>query len=248
MLMTDTSGCWGEERHSAANDQIGYLPEERGLYRQMKVVDLLRFFSRLKGHAVTASEIDNWLERVQLQEWAHRKVEALSKGMSQKVQFLATIISRPKLLLLDEPFSGLDPVNAEVIREIMLELVRGGTTVLFSTHDMLAAEAMCNQILMIYNGKKVLDGTMQQIQAEHGGEKIRVRLNWSPGADRQLSALPGVTGVTDLGNFQELGLSGSVDRNEILRQLMQQGTVTHFELTRPSLKDIFLQIAKGDAK
>jgi len=235
----------GEENHSAANDRVGYLPEERGLYRQMKVVDLLKFFSQLKGHAVTRAEIDNWLERVQLQQWAHRKVEALSKGMSQKVQFLATIIARPQLLILDEPFSGLDPVNAEVVREIMLELVRNGTTVLFSTHDMLAAEALCDQILMIYNGKKVLDGTLNQIQAEHGGDVVRVRLNRPAGSDRQLGGITGVSRVTDLGNFQELSLEKGVDLNQILNQLMPLGRVEHFELTRPSLKDIFLQIAKG---
>jgi ABC-2 type transport system ATP-binding protein len=237
----------GSQTHSAANDRVGYLPEERGLYRQMKVVELLRFFSQLKGHAVSRAEIDQWLERVQLTAWAERKIEALSKGMSQKVQFLATIIARPQLLLLDEPFSGLDPVNAEVVREIMLELVRGGTTVLFSTHDMLAAEAHCDQILMIYNGKKVLDGTLQQIQRDHGGDVVRVRLDWPAGSDRQLGNLPGVMKVTDLGNIQELSLQSGTDRQQLLSLLMQRGKVEHFELTRPSLRDIFLQIAKGDA-
>jgi ABC-2 type transport system ATP-binding protein len=237
----------GEETHSAANDRIGYLPEERGLYRQMKVVDLLKFFSQLKGHTVSRGEINNWLERVGLTEWAGRKVEALSKGMSQKVQFLATIIAKPQLLILDEPFSGLDPVNAEVVREIMLEQVRGGTTVLFSTHDMLAAESLCDQILMIYNGQKVLDGTLRQIQTDHGGDMVRIRLDWPAGSNRQLEDIPGVTHITDLGNFQELHLSSGADRNAILTQLMQRGNVEHFEITRPSLKDIFLQIAKGGA-
>ena len=132
----------GKQTCAAVNDHVGYLPEERGLYRQMKVVELLRFHSRLKGHSVTRAEINDWLERMQISEWADRKVEALSKGMSQKVQFIATVIARPQLLLLDEPFSGLDPINAEVLRGIMLELVRTGTTVLFSTHDMSVAETL----------------------------------------------------------------------------------------------------------
>ena len=235
----------GEQASAAANDRVGYLPEERGLYRQMKVIDLLRFFSQLKGHTTAHGEINRWLERMQLSEWADRKVEALSKGMSQKVQFIATVIARPQLLLLDEPFSGLDPINAELVREILLELVRAGTTVLFSTHDMLAAETLCDSIMMIYKGHKVLDGTLRQIQQEHGRDVLRVRLEWPAGSDRQLHDLPGVAKVTDLGNLQEIGLASGVDRQRILQLLMQRGNVEHFEITRPSLRDIFLQIAGG---
>jgi ABC-2 type transport system ATP-binding protein len=237
----------GEQKYAAANDRLGYLPEERGLYRQMKVVDLLRFHSALKGHAATRAEIDRWLERMQLGEWAERKVEALSKGMSQKVQFIATVIAQPELLLLDEPFSGLDPINAEVVRGIVLELVRGGTTVLFSTHDMSVAETLCDWILMIYKGKKVLDGTLGEIQKEHGGDVLRVRLEWANGSDRDLGDLAGVAKVRDLGNMQELGLSPGADRQTILEQLMKRGKVEHFELARPSLRDIFLHIA-GDGE
>jgi ABC-2 type transport system ATP-binding protein len=235
----------GGQSCAAANDRIGYLPEERGLYRQMKVVELLRFFAQLKGHAPPRSEINSWLERMDLTDWADRKVETLSKGMSQKVQFIATVIARPQLLLLDEPFSGLDPINAEVVRKIMLELVRAGTTVVFSTHDMGVAESLCDWILMIYKGHKVLDGTLRQIQQEHGGDVLRVGVDWTNGSDRQLHDLPGVAKVTDLGNMQELRLLAGADRQRILELLMQRGKVEHFEQTRPSLKDIFLQIADG---
>jgi ABC-2 type transport system ATP-binding protein len=238
----------GEQTHAAANDRVGYLPEERGLYRQMKVAELLRFHSQLKGHAATRVEINRWLERMQLSDWADRKVEALSKGMSQKVQFIATVIARPELLLLDEPFSGLDPINAEVVREILLELVRAGTTVLFSTHDMSVAESLCDWILMIHKGRKMLDGTLRQIQQEHGGDVLRVRLDWANGSDRQLRDLPGVAKVRDLGNMQELGLLAGADRQRILELLMQRGKVEHFELAHPSLRDIFLQIADGPAR
>jgi ABC-2 type transport system ATP-binding protein len=235
----------GEQSCAAANDRIGYLPEERGLYRQMKVVELLRFFAQLKGHAATRAEINSWLDRMDLSDWADRKVEALSKGMSQKVQFIATVIARPQLLLLDEPFSGLDPINAEVVRKILLELVPAGTTVLFSTHDMATAETLCDWILMIYKGRKVLDGTLRQIQQEHGSDVLRVGVDWTDGSNRQLLDLPGVAKVTDLGNMQELRLLAGADRHRILELLMQRGRVEHFELTRPSLKDIFLQIADG---
>lgn len=235
----------GQQTRSAANDRVGYLPEERGLYRQMRVADLLRFHSQLKGHATNRTEILGWLDRLQLADCADRKVETLSKGMSQKVQFVATVIARPQLLLLDEPFSGLDPINAEVVRDIILELVRSETTVLFSTHDMSVAEVLCDWILMIYKGKKVLDGSLSQIQKEHGGDVLRVRLDWPPNSDRQLDDVPGVAKVTDLGNMQDLSLSPGSDRRRILELLMQRGNVEHFELTRPSLKDIFLKIAGG---
>jgi ABC-2 type transport system ATP-binding protein len=155
------------------------------------------------------------------------------------------VIARPQLLLLDEPFGGLDPINVEAVRQVLLELVRGGTTVLFSTHDMSAAESMCDWILMIYKGRKVLDGTLREIQRQHGGDVLRVRLEWSDGSDRRLRDLPGVVKVADLGNMQELGLAAGADRQHILQLLMQRGKVEHFELTHPSLREIFLQIAGG---
>src|SRR5262249_23950017 len=149
-----------------------YLPEERGLYKQMKVRDVLEFYSELKGHRPTRQEIEHWLERMGLAGWADKKIEALSKGRSQKRQFIATVIAKPQLVLLDEPFSGLDPVNAEVLRDMVLELRRGGATVIFSTHDMSVAQRMCDFIFMIHKGRKVLDGPLRQIQLEHGMDVI----------------------------------------------------------------------------
>src|SRR6266404_4318662 len=154
----------GETSLTAANDRIGYLPEERGLYKQMKVRDVLRSYAELKGFRDSKAAIDSWLERMGLADWSDKKVEALSKGMSQKVQFIATVVAKPELVLLDEPFSGLDPVNAVVLREAVLDLKREGTTVIFSTHDMAAAEQMCDFIFMIYRGRKVLDGTLASIK------------------------------------------------------------------------------------
>src|SRR5438093_6217415 len=150
----------GTPLYSSANgtallDRVAYLPEERGLYKQMKVRDVLRFYAELKGYRDNRKAVTSWLERLGLADWADKKVEALSKGMSQKVQFIAAVIARPELVLLDEPFSGLDPVNAEVLREAVLDLHNQGTTVIFSTHDMAMAEKMCDFIFMIYQGRKV---------------------------------------------------------------------------------------------
>ncbi len=231
----------GEQSLGAASNRVGYLPEERGLYKQMKVRDVLRFYAELKGFRQSRPAIASWLERMGLDAWADKKVEALSKGMAQKVQFIATVIAKPELVLLDEPFSGLDPVNLEVLREVVLELKRDGTTVIFSTHDMAVAEKMCDFIFMIYKGRKVLDGTLEAIQDTYGSDTIRVRLD---GVGAALQDLPGVVKVTDFGRWQELRLDRGVDAQEVLAGLMMRGRVRHFELARPSLHDIFVRIAR----
>ena len=238
-----TIRVFGEERYGAANDRVGYLPEERGLYKKMKVREILRFYAELKGFRDCKKSIDEWLERMALSEWANKKVDTLSKGMSQKVQFIATVIARPDLVLLDEPFSGLDPVNAVVIRDVVLDLKKRGATVLFSTHDMSVAEKMCDFIFMIYKGKKVLDGTLESIQDEFGSDTVRVRLDGQLGAQSaDVSGLPGVEQVADFGRWQELRLRPGQDPQQVLGALMGRGPVTHFELARPSLHDIFLRI------
>jgi ABC-2 type transport system ATP-binding protein len=231
----------GETSLGAANDRVAYLPEERGLYKQMKVRDVLRFYAELKGCHNNGPLIDSWLERMGLTAWAGKRVQALSKGMSQKVQFIATVVSRPELVLLDEPFSGLDPVNAEVLRDAILGLRRDGSTVIFSTHDMAVAEKMCDFIFMIYQGRKVLDGTLDSIQDTYGSDTIRVHLD---GPSDFLAQLAGVVKVTDFGRYQELRLDKGADSQQILARIMMQGRVRHFELTRPTLHDIFVRIAQ----
>ncbi len=222
-----------------ALDRVAYLPEERGLYKQMKVRDVLRFYAELKGCRDCNPAIDHWLDRMGLAAWAGKKVEALSKGMAQKVQFIATVVAQPELILLDEPFSGLDPVNLDVLREAILGLRRDGATIIFSTHDMAMAEKMCDFIFMIYQGRKVLDGTLESIQDIYGSDTVHVLLEGG-GA---LEDLPGVARVSDLGRWQELRLSPGTDTQELLAQLMQRGRVRHFELARPTLHDIFVRIA-----
>jgi len=224
----------------AASDRVGYLPEERGLYKQMKVREILRFYAELKGCRNSKASIDSWLERLGLAEWANKKVQALSKGMSQKVQFIATVVARPELVLLDEPFSGLDPVNADVLREAVLDLKRDGATVIFSTHDMGVAEKMCDFIFMIYKGEKVLDGTLKSIQDTYGSDTVRVHLD---GNTEPLDDIPQVVKVANFGNWQELRLERGADTQRLLGTLMSRGKVRHFELAHPSLHDIFVRIA-----
>ncbi len=233
----------GQESLDSANDQVGYLPEERGLYKQMKVRDLLRFYGALKGAYDCDRAINTWLDRLGLSDWSDKRVQALSKGMSQKVQFISTVISQPALVLLDEPFSGLDPVNAEVLRNAVLDLKREGATVIFSTHDMSVAEKMCDFIFMIHKGCMVLDGTLETIQNIYGTDTLRVRLE---GNGTSLAALPGVARVNDFGRLQELRLEQGTDPQQVLAALMQRGQVRHFELARPSLHDIFVRIAGID--
>jgi ABC-2 type transport system ATP-binding protein len=236
-----TIRVFGEDTWSSVNDRVGYLPEERGLYKQMTVRDILRYYAALKGMRDSRAAIDAWLEQLDLTAHATKKVAALSKGMSQKVQFIATVVARPSLVLLDEPFSGLDPVNNEVLREAILDLRKAGTTVIFSTHDMGVAEKMCDFIFMIYRGRKVLDGTLESIQDAYGSDTVRVRLE---GDGNGLDGLPGVSKVTDFGRLQELRLATGADPQRVLAALMERGGVRHFELTRPSLQDIFVRIAR----
>jgi len=233
----------GAQAGAAHNDQVGYLPEERGLYRKMRVRDILEFFGRLKGMRDVRLQIDAWLERMGLADCATKKVEALSKGMSQKVQFIAAAIHRPRLLILDEPFSGLDPVNQDVMREAILDLNKQGATILFSTHDMHVAERMCDGVCMIFRGQKVLDGTLEAIQARYSDDTLRVRV----GEPAVLKSLPGVARVSDFGRYQELVLDKSTDPRALLARLVEQTTVDHFERSRPSLHDIFVRIAGPEA-
>ena len=225
----------------AARDRVSYLPEERGLYKKMTVRRLLRYYGQLKGRSVADLDppISEWMARMGMQGWDDRKIETLSKGMSQKVQFVAAVISKPELLILDEPFSGLDPVNAEALKDAVLEMRRRGTTVVFSTHDMATAEKMCDRIFMIFRGRKVLDGTLEQIQATYGFDTVRLRTAAGAGA---LAGLTGVEAVNDYGQLQEIRLS--CDAQKFLQQLAAKTAVHHFEITRPSLHDIFVRIAR----
>ncbi len=224
----------------AALDRVGYLPEERGLYKKMSVRRLLRYYGGLKGMKQPDLDqaITTWLERMDLADCLERKIDTLSKGMRQKIQFIAAVLHRPELLILDEPFSGLDPVNAEVIKDAVLDLKREGTTIVFSTHDMAVAERLCDRIFMIFRGRKVLDGSLDEIQACHGYETVKIRC---AGGRDVLTSVPNVGEIRDQGNFQVVRCQG--DPQDLLRTLTSRTSVSHFEIGRPSLHDIFVQIA-----
>jgi len=235
---------FGKQMLGARSELIGYLPEERGLYKKMAVQPMLEFYGELRSGRNVAAEVESWLKRLDLAQWASQKVQALSKGMSQKVQFIATVVPAPKLLILDEPFSGLDPVSADAIQSAILDLRRGGVTVILSTHDMQVAENMCDYICMIFRGKKVLDGTLASIQDQYGNDTIRVS---AESGAQALDGLPGVERVRDLGQIQELRMARGCDPQQVLRALIERTCVNSFSIMKPSLHDIFVRIAGPEA-
>ncbi len=230
--------------------RVGYLPEERGLYKKMKVLDVIIFFARLKGMDEKSArrEAHRWLERMGLGEWRDGKVETLSKGMQQKVQFITTVIHQPELLILDEPQSGLDPVNQEVLRETILSARDEGRTVIFSTHNMDQAQQMCESVCIIAQGRKVLDGRVREIRRENRGERYLIEFDArTEGIDRLM--MPGVhfRDVTPRGEAWVVELSPGTDVAGLLAQLArQEEPLIRFERVHPSLHEIFVQHA-GDA-
>jgi len=234
---------FGEQQIGSCLNRLGYLPEERGLYRKMKVKELISFYGELKHVSKPSKVADYWLEKFDLTKWADKKVESLSKGMSQKVQFIITIINRPEIIILDEPFSGLDPVNAEIIRNVILDIRKEGSTIVFSTHDMAVAERMCDYIFMIHKGKKVLDGTLDSIQKSYGQDTIRVQLE---GGVKILEGISGIENINDFGQVQEIRINSLADSQEILSNIMEKTKVMKFEIASPSLNDIFIRIAKPE--
>ncbi len=234
---------FGQVNDSSLQKRIGYLPEERGLYKKMKVADIIRFLGQLKETPNLDDKIDYWLKRFELEDWKNKKVDMLSKGMSQKVQFICSVISDPELLILDEPFSGLDPVNLNLMQDVIIELQKKtGVTIIFSTHDMGVAEAMCDRIFMIYNGKKVLDGTLNEIQGQYGLNTLKIRL---AGEERILSSeIHAKHEVRDLGNEQLIKLTETTDAHALIAEIAQIHSIERAEIIRPKLHDIFVDIAQ----
>lgn len=230
----------GQRRSKATDDSTGYLPEERGLYRRMRVNDALTFHANLKNVRQPKERIFAWLKKLDIADRGRVRISSLSKGLAQRVQFAAAVVHDPKLLILDEPFSGLDPVGTEQLREIILELKNSGTTVILSTHDMNVAESMCDKVLMLHRGRKVLDGSVEQLKLDNGHESIRLRF-----ADRVPSLDdPDISRVLDFGREQVLQLAPNVDPQAVLLRVMRRATVTSFSIIRPSLHELFLSIAR----
>ncbi len=227
----------------AVKDRLGYLPEEKGLYKKMKVGELMTYFARLKGvesrqARKRATEV---LERYELGEWWDRRCEALSKGMGQKVQLLVTLIHEPDLVILDEPFSGLDPVNRDLMRDLILQMRRDGKTVIFSTHIMEQAEQVCDYVALINRGEKVLDGALSKVRSSGGRAAI---LDYD-GDGARLQDLPGVVRVNDSGKQAELFLQEDADSQQIIAALLQRVQIRRFDLSEPSLHEIFIRAVGG---
>ena len=232
-----------------AKDRIGYLPEERGLYRRMRVGEFLRYMARLKGidGADLEGRVRQWLERVDLADCESWRCQDLSKGMQQKVQFVAAVIHRPDLIILDEPFSGLDPVNQRRLRELVLDEHRRGATVIFSTHIMTHAEQLCDRVVMIHHGRKVLDRPMAEIREAFDPHRILfepLEAGRDPGP---LRAIPGVLSVESGGPAWEVTLDPSAEVAALMPRLVAAVTPSRVEVRRPSLEDVFVGIVTGGA-
>lgn len=231
---------FGQKMDECLKDRIGYLPEERGLYVKMKVIDMLVFLGRLHNmnqtEAVTAS--DKWLGKLDLSEWRDKKIEELSKGMQQKIQFIGTIMHDPDMIILDEPFSGLDPINSQLIKDIMMELRDQKKAIMFSTHQLESAEKLCDDILLINKGQKVLDGDLNWIKKHHSREAIQIEYE---GDGEFLKSQELIEKSDDYGNYVEVILKKDVEPNMLLNVLVDKFKIKRFECTNSSLKDIFIE-------
>ncbi len=236
---------FGERMNSGLQNRIGYLPEERGLYKKMKVSDQLKYFAALKGVGSSEADkrIDFWLDRMNLSEWKAKKTTDLSKGMQQKIQFISTVLHDPDLLILDEPFSGLDPINVEFMIDVISEFKSQSKTIIFSTHLMETAERLCNDILLINKSKKVIAGTLREVKASYGDNLIAFR---GTGAEAVISDTTLISRVVTHSDEQELHLVDGVDPQAVLQKLVAGGAViSKFEQVEPSLNDIFIEQIGG---
>ena len=230
----------GKPVSDETRDSIGYLPEERGLYPRMKVRALIIFLAALHGlsEAEAGRRAGEWLERFELGEWSEKKIVDLSKGMQQKVQFITSVIHRPPIVILDEPFSGLDPVNAATIKDVMLEMRDQGSTVILSSHRMEQVEKMCDSICLINHGRSVLDGDLRAIKQSYGKNTVHIEFT---GSDAFLNH-PSVASVNRFASGVEAKLKPGADAQEILRAAVQSGAqIIRFELLEPSLNEIFIE-------
>jgi ABC-2 type transport system ATP-binding protein len=231
-----------------AKDRIGYLPEERGLYKKMRVSDFLLYMARLKGAdgKDLPARVQGWLEKVGLGDQGRRRCEELTKGMQQKVQFLSAVMHEPDLLILDEPFSGLDPVNQRLIRDLVIAQHRRGATILFSTHIMLHAEQLCDHVVMIHRGEKVLDKPVRAI-GEGFDTRTILFVPLDPAADVSvLRSVPGVSSLSKEGQTFELGVADTADPGTVIRAIVEAVTPSRIEVRRPTLEDVFVSIVSGE--
>jgi len=234
---------FGEPFHRRQLRRIGYMPEERGLYKRMKVLDHLILLGRL--HDLTERDARDramkWCERLKIASWTHNKVEELSKGMQQKVQFIATLLHDPDLVIMDEPFSGLDPANAVMLKDVLIDLKKAGKTILFSTHRMDQVERLCDSICLIDHGRAILEGDLKKIKASYGKNHVQIECEGDP----HLENCDLVQSVNNYGNYVEVQLKPGADAQRLLRVAADRVRISRFELLEPSLEEIFIdQVGK----
>lgn len=237
---------FGDKVSNDSQNRIGYLPEERGLYKKMKIVDQLRYFSALKNvpPAEADKRIDFWLARMNLSEWKRKKTTDLSKGMQQKIQFISTVLHNPDLMILDEPFSGLDPINVEFLKEVIAELKAQNKTIIFSTHLMETAEQLCDDILLINKSRKIVAGTLREVKASFSKNMIALR---AVGGEKVLEDKTLVAKISEHADEKELVLAENASAQYLLKKLVESGaTISKFEQIEPSLNDIFIEKIRGN--
>jgi ABC-2 type transport system ATP-binding protein len=234
---------FGEPYKRAHLDRIGYLPEERGLYKKMKLVEQLSFLAQLKGvpEGEATRRASHWCERLELSMWAEKKVEELSKGMQQKVQFIAAILHDPEFLILDEPFSGLDPANADVLKDVLLEQKKAGKTILFSTHRMDQVEQLCQSICLVNEGKAVLNGDLRSIKAKYGRNHVQMEYE---GDGDFLQHSKGLQWFKNYGSYVEMELAPGADTRELLQLAASRVKLNRFQVMEPPLEQIFKDTVK----
>jgi ABC-2 type transport system ATP-binding protein len=237
----------GEPINNQFLDRIGYLPEERGLYKKSKVIDVIHYLASLKG--LDKKEIDkrakHWLENLSITNLMYRKVEELSKGNQQKIQFICAVIHNPDLLILDEPFSGFDPINQQEIKNFIMDFIDEGKSIILSTHQMDTAEKLCSDILLLNKGKSVLQGSLSEIKQKFGGTHIRIIIE---GDSNVLSSFSEVISYEVYNNFIDIHLTDNANPSEFLRKLVQRVAVNHFSIIEPTLEKIFIDTIKNEKR
>lgn len=234
----------GQQMTREMQNRIGYLPEERGLYRKMKVIDHLYFLAAIKGvnRETAKARIDSWLEKMELRPWLRKKVDELSKGMQQKVQFIATIVHDPNILILDEPFSGLDPINTALMKDYFQEFRAQGKTIVFSTHVLEQAEKLCDEICLLARAKKILEGPMTVLKRQFSRNLLRLSVDAGAG---DIAALPGVVSSQTVNGGYLLTLAPGTDHREFLRRTLERYPVTAFSQKEPDLEEIYLEAVRA---
>jgi ABC-2 type transport system ATP-binding protein len=245
MVMNITAADSGEIRILGSpmtremQNRIGYLPEERGLYRKMKVLDHLLFLAAIKEvpRETARQRIADWADKLELKPWLKKKVDELSKGMQQKVQFIATVIHDPKILILDEPFSGLDPINTAIIKDYLAEFRKKGKTIVFSTHVLEQAEKLCDEICLLARSKKVLEGNLRDLKRRFSKDLLHLLVECGP---EEIVALPGVVSSQAVNGGYVVALAPGTDQREFLRQTMDRHPLRGFSAKEPELEEIYL--------